>query len=262
MSRTQLSPVVGIAANLIRRAEHPLLLHGTSESYIGAVSGGGGAIPLLIPALGDDHDFAALADRLDGLFLTGGRANIEPHHYGGPPFPDDEYRDPARDATVLPLIRACIDRGVPVFGVCRGMQEINVALGGSLHYRVHLVDGMMDHRMPTEGDMDTKFGLRHSATLAPGGLLSQLVGETDVMINSAHGQGVERLAPGLEVEALAPDGLVEAFRLRDSDSFVVGVQWHAEWRFGEHKIAGALFRTFGAAARDRAATHARRDATA
>ncbi len=222
--------------------------HAASDHYVDAVSGPVGAIPFLIPALGDGHDLAEIADHLDGLFLTGGRANVLPHYYGGAPFPDDEPVDPRRDATVLPLIRACIDQGVPVFGVCRGLQEINVALGGSLHYRVHHVAGKLDHRMPRIGDHATKFGPRHSISLAPGGAFEALVGCREMMVNSAHGQGVDRLAPGLAVEALAPDGIIEGVRVERAETFAVAVQWHAEWRWRDDALSKALFEEFGRAA--------------
>ena len=246
-------PVVGIPTGLILQPGHSIPTHGIGERYIRAVRDGSDADPLLVPALADDFDFDVLAGRLDGLFLTGGRANIEPHHYGGPPFPDDEYRDPPRDNTVLPLIRACVGRGVPVFGVCRGLQEMNVALGGSLHYRVHKVPGMLDHRMPRDGGIDERFGKLHEVALAPGGLFARLIGGRTIAVNTAHGQGIDRLARGLEVEATAPDGLIEGFRLGGTDSFAVGVQWHAEHRYREHALSAALFRAFGDAAR----THAR-----
>ena len=173
MSRPR--PLVGIPANIIDRPEREIPAHITSDNYIDALIGPTDAVPVVIPALGEAHDFADLAGRLDGLFLTGGRANIEPHYYAGAPFPDDEPIDPRRDATALPLIRECIDQGVPVFAVCRGLQEINVALGGSLHYRVHHVDGKLDHRMPRVGDFMSKFAPRHSVSLAPGGAFADLV---------------------------------------------------------------------------------------
>lgn len=244
-------PMVGIATGLIQNPVHSVPAHGIGDRYIQAVRFGAGGDPFLIPVLGEGHDAAALAARLDGLFLPGGRPNIEPHLYGGPPPPEDEFRDPARDATTLPLIVACLELGVPIFGVCRGLQEINVALGGSLHYRVHLVDGKMDHRMPKEGDMDVKFGLKHLVSLDPGGFMAKLVSESDVKVNSAHGQGIDRLADGLAVEALAPDGIIEAIRVEHAKTFAIGVQWHAEWRFEEHDLARALFNSFGDAARDR-----------
>lgn len=246
-------PLVGISTGLIANPFHNVPAHGIGDRYIQAVRSGAGADPFLIPVLGTGHDADSLAARLDGLFLPGGRPNIEPHYYGGPPFPEDEIRDPDRDATTIPLIRACLEQGVPIFGVCRGLQEINVALGGSLHYRVHLVDGKMDHRMPKDGDIEFKFSLRHMVSLEPGGLLATLVDGTEVKVNSAHGQGIDRLAEGLAVEALAPDGLIEAIRVTGADSFAIGVQWHAEWRYEEHELAEALFRRFGDAARERRA---------
>ena len=244
-------PMVGIATGLIHNPVHSVPAHGIGDRYIQAIRFGAEADPFLIPVLGEGHDAMGLAARLDGLFLPGGRPNIEPHHYGGPPFPEDEFRDPDRDATTLPLIRACLELGVPIFGVCRGLQEINVALGGSLHYRVHLVDGKFDHRMPKDDDIEVKFGLRHMVSLNRGGMLATMVDETDVKVNSAHGQGIDRLAEGLAVEALAPDGIIEAIRVVGAKTFAIGVQWHAEWRYDEHDLANALFRKFGDAARER-----------
>lgn len=258
MSSDCVRPLVGIPGSIIRLPEHAVPQHGIGERYITAVAHGSGATPFVIPALADAHDFDAIVEHLDGLFLTGGRANVEPYHYNGPPFPDDEIIDPARDNTVLPLIRACVDKGVPVFGVCRGVQELNVALGGTLHYRVHMVDGKMDHRMPKEGDIEHKFGLRHMVQLTEGGLFHGLVGEKEVKVNSLHGQGIDRPADGMVVEATAPDGIVEGIRLNGTNSFAVGVQWHAEWRYEEHNLASALFREFGNAARERAKTRRKR----
>ena len=246
-------PLVGIITGLIHLPGHSVPAHGAGDRYIGAVRHGAGADPLLVPALGDDLDARGMAERLDGLFLPGGRANVEPHHFDGAPFPEDEVRDPLRDNTVLPLIRACVDLGVPMFGVCRGIQEMNVALGGTLHYRVHLIDGKMDHRMPKEGDIEYKFGLRHSVSLDPDGTFATLVDGSDFMVNSAHGQGIDRLADGFAVEALAPDGIVEAVRIEGAKALSFAVQWHAEWRYDEHELAVALFRAFGDAARERAA---------
>lgn len=247
-------PLVGVATSIIHRIERTIPAHGIGQTYLDAVVHRSAADPFLIPSLGEVHDARTLARHLDGLFLPGGRSNIEPHHYDGPPFPDDEICDPARDSTVLPLIRACVEEAVPVFGVCRGIQEINVALGGTLHYRVHQIEGKLDHRMPQEGDMDTKFGLRHPVSLAPGGSFGELVEATELMVNSAHGQGIDRLADDLVVEALAPDGIIEGVRIEADDRFVVGVQWHAEWRYDEHDLSQALFVAFGTAARHRATT--------
>ena len=246
-------PIIGVPVNTGYLAERDLPFHMAGNHYVSAVVGGADAVPLLIPALGDALDAGTVVGAIDGLLLTGGRANVEPHHYGGAPFPDDEIRDPGRDATVLPLIRACLDTGVPVFGICRGLQEINVALGGTLHYRVHLLDGKLDHRMPPGATAANRYSNEHSIALTGGGSLAGMTGVTEIVVNSLHGQGVDRLAAGLEVEAVAPDGIVEAVRVAGTDTFTVGVQWHAEWGYDTHLLGGALFRAFGDAARVRKA---------
>lgn len=246
-------PLIGIPASIIYLPHHSLAQHGSGERYIRAVSVGAGAVPMVIPALADEFDYVDLAARIDGLMLTGGRANVEPHHYGGPPFPDDEIRDPQRDHTVLPLIRECVKQGVPVFGSCRGIQEINVAMGGSLHYRVHLLPGRNDHRMPREGDVEHRFSIRHPVALAKDGLFEKIVGKDHIRVNSLHAQACDRVAPGFEIEAISDDGVIEGIRYTASDTFCVGVQWHAEWRFEDHPLSGGLLTMFGDAARRRAA---------
>lgn len=256
-----ITPLVGIPASQIFIPSHSLAQHGAGERYIRAVAEGAGALPMVIPALAEHYDFGDLADRLDGLMLTGGRANVEPHHFGGDPFPDDEVRDPLRDNTVLPLIRACIDRGVPVFGSCRGIQEINVAMGGTLHYRCHLVDGFDDHRMPRDGDMEHKFSLRHPVVTAEGGMFHEILGGRETMVNSLHGQCVDEVAPGFEIECVSPDGVIEGIR-HTGETFCVGVQWHAEWRFEDSPLSLGLWQAFGAAARTRALQRTGRAAAA
>ena len=246
-------PLIGVAATYSTDNPNRFPLHTTSDKYLRTVIDGAGAMPVSIPALGDRLDVGGIADSLDGLLLPGGRANIEPHHYGGPAFPDDEFIDPGRDATVLPLIRACVDKGVPVFGICRGIQELNVALGGSLHYRIHLLPGKEDHRMRRDLEtVEERFALRHLIHLTPNSLLEKLAGESEVMVNSLHGQGVDRPADGLVVDATSPDGVIEAVRLPTARSFTVGVQWHAEWDFEDHTLSRRLYETFGDAARTRA----------
>ena len=246
-------PLVGVAASYSTDNPNRHPLHTTSDKYLRSVIDGAGALPVAIPALGEMLDVGRIADSLDGLLLPGGRANIEPHHYGGPTFPDDEFIDPRRDATVLPLARACIDKGVPVFGICRGIQELNVALGGSLHYRIHMLPGKEDHRMHRDPDtVEERFALRHLIHIVPKSLLEKLAGELEVMVNSLHSQGIDRPADGLVVEATSPDGIVEAVRLPTAKSFTVGVQWHAEWDFEDHTLSRRLFEAFGEAARERA----------
>ncbi|MBT4907821.1 MAG: gamma-glutamyl-gamma-aminobutyrate hydrolase family protein [Rhodospirillaceae bacterium] len=243
-------PFVGVASSYSTDNPNRFPLHTTSDKYLRSAIHGSGVMPVAIPSLSDLLDVQVYAERLDGLLLPGGRANVEPHHYDGPDFPDDEVVDPGRDGTVLPLIRACVEHGVPVFGICRGIQEMNVALGGTLHYRLHLLPDKMDHRMRRDVDTQAeKMALRHPINLTPGGLLSELVGEEEVMVNSLHGQGIDRPADGFVVEAVSPDNVVEAVRLEGSKGLAIGVQWHAEWDIENHPLSRRLFEAFGDAAR-------------
>jgi putative glutamine amidotransferase len=253
-------PLICVSANSRqpddRRQRQPV--YSTAERYVHSLMKMVDCIPVLMPPLGDAMDAAELVSRMDGFVLTGGLANVEPHHYDGPPFPDDEPIDPGRDALVLPLVRACIAERVPVFGICRGIQEINVALGGSLHYRIHQLPGKNDHRMPRSEDLTQEevYQLKHMVRLTPGGLFHSLTGRDETMVNSLHGQGVDRLGEGLVVEAISPDGVIEGVRYADEAQFIVGVQWHAEWQPEEHTLSGALYTAFGEAARERAARRA------
>ena len=247
-------PLVCVPASHIEVRPEGYRVHATGSTCVESVERFSQCVPIVLPALAGRIDVESFASRIDGLLLTGGRANIEPHHYGGDPFPDDEFTDPGRDNTVLPLVRACVEAEVPVFGICRGIQELNVALGGTLHYRVHQVPGLDDHRMPQHDDLTAEqiFEPRHLVRLAGGGTFEGLVGRSEVMVNSLHGQGIDRLAERLAVEARSPDGVIEGVRLRSDPSFTVGVQWHAEWKPEEHALSRALFGEFGAAARVRA----------
>ena len=255
-------PLVGVSTSVIVMEDGRYPVHATGAKNIDAVERFTGCTPVMLPALGDRLDAERFVERIDGLVLTGGRANVEPHHYDGSPFPDDEPIDPERDATVLSMVRACVAAGVPVFGICRGIQEMNVALGGSLHYRLHLLEDKDDHRMPRRDDVTAEeiFRLRHPVRLTRGGFFERLAGTPEVMVNSLHGQGIDRLADPLEIEALAPDGVIEGVRLKDDRTFTVGVQWHAEWKPEEHPLSRRLFEEFGHAARARA--RSRRDPAA
>ena len=248
-------PLICVSANAMEAAHRRSLVHATGERNVHALLKMVDCIPVLLPPVGAAVDVAELVSRMDGFVLTGGRANVEPHHYDGPAFPDDELIDPGRDAIVLPLVRACIAARVPVFGICRGIQEINVALGGSLHYRIHELPGKNDHRRPRRDDVTQEevFRLNHMVKLTPGGLFQALTGHDEMMVNSLHGQGVDRLGKGLVVEAVSADGVVEGLRYNDDTQFIVGVQWHAEWQPEEHALSAALYTAFGEAARARAA---------
>ncbi len=215
---------------------------------------GAGGLPLLIPALGGRVDPEDLLDGLDGLLLSGSPSNVEPHHYDGPPAPPASARDPARDATTLPLIRRAIARAVPLLAICRGVQELNVALGGSLHQEVHALSGRLDHRSDKTVSPPERYRPAHEAILTPGGSLQALLGGVErIAVNSLHGQAIDRLAARLAVEAVAPDGTIEAVRVAGAPGFALGVQWHPEWRVLEHPISRRLFAAFGAACRARAA---------
>lgn len=225
----------------------------TAEKYARASMEISSTVPLLIPAFGETTNFKSIINTIDGLLLTGGRANVEPYHYGGPKFPADEIIDPARDKTVLPLVRGCIERGIPVFGICRGIQEINVAMGGTLHYRVHILPGKNDHRMRRDTEiLAERFEPRHSIYLTPDGLLNSMIGKNETVVNSLHGQSIDKVAKHFVVEAMSPDGVIEAIHMPNADRFTVGVQWHAEWRAQEHDLARELFKAFGDAAHDHA----------
>lgn len=255
MTKTALRPLIAVSANAMEAAPRGTPVHATAQRNVESLLKMVDCIPVLLPPVGAAVDIVELLSRVDGVVLTGGRSNVEPHYYDGPAFPPDEIVDPGRDALVLPLVRACIAARVPVFGICRGIQEINVALGGSLHYRIHQLAGKNDHRRPQVEGVTTEevYRLNHMVRLTPGGLFQSLTGEDETMVNSLHGQGVDRLGEGLVVEATSPDGVIEGLRYEDDTHFIVGVQWHAEWQPEEHALSAALYNAFGEAARARAA---------
>jgi len=255
MSDERAVPLVGIPTCLRTHQHHDWYMAG--DKYVRAVSEGVGGIPLLIPALGEGLALHELIARLDGLLFTGSPSNIEPHHYDGEPSAPGTLHDPARDATTLPLIRAAVADGLPLLAICRGHQELNVALGGTLHQQVHELPGMMDHRDDEQAPVEIQYGPAHPVRLVAGGLLERLIGQSEITVNSLHGQGIDRLAPGLVAEALAPDGLIEAVRVADSPAFAVSVQWHPEWRYYNNPASLALLAAFGDAVKARAAARRR-----
>lgn len=240
-------PIIGVSA-CTKPIGHNLY-HTAGDKYLQAITQVAGGMPLIIPALGEQLDQAYLLQHLDGLVFTGSPSNVEPHHYAGDPSEPGTAHDPARDNTTLPLIKAAIAAGIPVLGICRGFQEMNVAFGGALHQRVHEVDGLMDHREPADLESEQQYGLRHAVHVQPGGVLAGIGFADEVQVNSIHGQGVQRLAPGLRVEALAPDGLIEAFSVIGAKSFALGVQWHPEWQVRSNPNYLAIFQAFGEACR-------------
>ena len=252
-----ITPIVGIVCNYSdEKPENPS--HRCGDRYIAAVRDVAGALPLLLPALGA-ADIGCLLDRLDGVVLTGGASNVEPRHYA-PDRPQVGEIDARRDEMALPLIREAVQRGIPVFGICRGHQEINVAFGGTLHGELKDVPGRINHRRNRELPFEESLAPRHWLDLTPGGLLEELVGGPRVQVNSLHGQGIDALADRLIVEGVCDDGTIEAIRVEGAGRFAVGVQWHAEWQAAATPIHAALFQRFGDAARDhanRSQAHAR-----
>lgn len=243
-------PVVGVPADRRMMGNHAF--HMAGEKYIQALIDGAEVLPLVVPALADGLDIDALLAQVDGILLTGSPTDIEPHHYGDEPSASGTLHDPHRDELTLPLAQRALACGVPVLAVCRGFQELNVALGGSLHQKVHEVAGYHNHRENPDDELDVQYGPAHDINLVAGGLLYALAGTAVVAVNSLHGQGVARLADGVTVEAVADDGLIEAFRIDDAPGFNLAVQWHPEWHVTESDFSMAIFKAFGDACRRRA----------
>jgi putative glutamine amidotransferase len=223
------------------------------EKYLKALADAAEALPLIVPVLADLVDVDELLSRCDGILLTGSPSNVEPQHYDGAASREGTLHDPARDALTLPLARRALERGIPLFAVCRGFQELNVALGGTLHQHVHEVPGFRTHKEDPGDPLEVQYGPAHPVTLVEGGLLRRLAGTDTVMVNSLHSQGIRRLAGGITVEALADDGLVEAFTVDEAPAFALAVQWHPEWQVNSNPFSMKLFKVFGDACREYAA---------
>ena len=221
-------------------------VHQVNDEYIIAIRDGAGALPLLIPSTDAPLDIAAVLGAVDGLLFTGSPSNVAPSHYGTTARPGTEM-DERRDATTLPLLRAAIAAGKPLLAICRGFQELNVALGGSLHQHVHEIPGRLDHREPKDVPLEVEYGPAHAIAITPNGLLARLSSLAEANVNSLHHQGIDRLAPGLRAEATAPDGQIEAVCLDGAKAFLLGVQWHPEWQFTRDPLSRAIFAGFGRA---------------
>ncbi len=241
------TPLIGVTSCL--KPRDGLHFHTVGDKYVEAVVLGSGGLPVLVPAIGDRLDPDALLDRLDGLLVTGSPSNVAPSHYGGPQAREDNLADPARDATTLPLIRRAVARGVPLLAICRGIQELNVALGGTLATEIQERPGALDHRAAPSDNQDERFAIRQTVTIKPGSCLAQAFGAGDIRVNSVHRQGLDRVAPRLQVEAVAEDGTVEAVSVRDAKGFAVGVQWHPEYWVTSDEASAKIFRMFGEATR-------------
>ncbi len=248
-------PLVGIPCDTKEFPPHPFQAVG--EKYINGVAIGARAIPLLIPGFGGGRDLERLdglididdlLDSLDGIFLPGSPSNVEPQVYGGHDPRPTTLLDTQRDTLTMPLIRRTLERGMPLFAVCRGIQELNAALGGSLFQHVEEIPGRIDHRAP-DAPRDEQYKVTHDILVTEGSMLHRITGKTRYMVNSLHGQGIDRLADGLTVEAVAPDGQIEAVSVTGAPTFQFGAQWHPEWRFQERAEDHALFTAFGDACR-------------
>lgn len=241
-------PVVGIIGNsYLMNDEYPTQAGGTMNSD--AVANVSHCLPLLIPSDPRYVTVDELLEVCDGFLLTGGRPNVHPEEYGEDATDAHGEFDRARDAITLPLVRACVERGQPFMGICRGFQEVNVAMGGTLYPEIRDLPGRMNHRMPPDGTLEEKFALRHVVSLNEGGVFHQLFGAPEVMTNTLHGQGIKRVGQRVVIDGHAPDGTPEAIYIKDAPGFTLSVQWHPEWDAINDPVSRPLFEAFGAAVR-------------
>lgn len=239
-------PLVAVPAD--RRFFDNYDWHATPNQYLEALMATADVVPVIVPAFGERLDLDSLLERVDGVLVTGSKSNVHPSLYGGDASEKNGPYDPDRDATVLPLIRKAVEKGVPLLAICRGIQEMNVALGGTLFTEVQDIDGRLDHRGP-EGDHDARFALRQNVRIAEGSCLADVFGAGEIVVNSVHRQAVDRVGPNLVVEATAQDGTVEAISVKDAPAFAVGVQWHPEYWVKSDDNSAKIFRAFAQAVR-------------
>ena len=240
-------PLVAVSTD-VRHFEN-YTWHAAPRQYLEAALGVAGVLPVLVPSFGGRLDLEALLGRVDGVLLTGSKSNVHPSHYGGEASEANGPYDEARDATTLPLIRLAIERGVPLLAICRGIQELNVALGGTLASEIQEMEGRIDPRAPVSDDQDERFAIRQTVSIKPGPCLAGVFGAGDIAVNSVHRQAVGRLGGRLQVEATAEDGTVEAVSVIGAKAFAVGVQWHPEYWVGSDQPSNRLFSAFGDAVR-------------
>ena len=247
-------PLIGISCCTKQFGIFGMPNHAASDTYVRATDEVIGGVPILLPANGPTADIATLLDRLDGIILTGSRSNVQPTLYDGPPHAEGTPEDPGRDGITLPMIRAAIIRGVPLLAICRGFQELNVALGGSLHQRLQDLPDRFDHSTPMQPSARLRQAKAHTVRVTSGGWLHRLAGAAEIAVNSLHNQGIDKLAPGLVVEGVAPDGTIEAVRVVASQAgpaigYAVGVQWHPEYDWRTDSLSKSIFEQFGEAVR-------------
>lgn len=245
-------PVVGVIGN-VYSVENRFTVQMAGERNLRAVADVAKALPMIFAGSTAITEIAALLDVVDGVLLTGGRANVHPSHFRTEPDPAYEPYDEGRDALALALTRACVDQGVPIFGLCRGLQEMNVAFGGSLHPEIRELPGRMNHRMPRlesgeiHPDPTVVFADRHDVALTPDGVFRQILGQDVIRVNSLHGQGILELGERVVAEGVAEDSTIEAISIADAPAFALGVQWHAEYDPQINPVNRLLFEAFGRA---------------
>lgn len=248
-------PIIAIPADI--RSLDGAEWHAAQTQYLAAALKVADVMSFIVPAFEEGNDIDAILDRVDGLLVSGSATNVHPSLYGVEAKESDGPFDPARDATSLPLIRRAIDRGVPMLAICRGIQELNVALGGTLASEIQEQPGIWDHRKPDDIDRDKAFAIRQPVYIREGSCIAQhLVMTGEVQINSLHRQAIAKTAPRLQVEATAEDGTIEAVSVIDAKGFAVGVQWHPEYWAETDAPSRALFKAFGTAVRDYKASKA------
>jgi putative glutamine amidotransferase len=241
-------PIIGIIGNsFLINDQYPAHAGGAMNSE--AISGVSDCMPMLIPADPRYLSVEELMETCDGFLLTGGRPNVHPEEYGEAETEAHGAFDRARDAITLPLVRACVENGQPFFGICRGFQEVNVAMGGTLYPEIRDLPGRTNHRMPPDGTLEEKFALRHCVTLTKGGVFHLLFGSDQVMTNTLHGQGIKTPGARIAIDGCAPDGTPEAIYVKDAPGFTLSVQWHPEWDAANDPVSRPLFKAFGDAAR-------------
>ncbi|MFK0333169.1 gamma-glutamyl-gamma-aminobutyrate hydrolase family protein [Rhizobium sp. NPDC090275] len=245
-------PIVAVPADI--RSFDGATWHAVQHQYVRAALNASGVMAFIIPAFEEGYDIDAILDRVDGVLVSGSASNVHPARYGKEATEADGPFDPARDATSLPLIRRAIDRAIPLLAICRGIQELNVALGGTLASEIQDQPGIWDHRKPDNVDRDGMYAIRQNVHVREGSCIAGIVGAGEIKVNSLHRQAIAETAPRLAVEAVAEDGTVEAVSVIDAKAFAVGVQWHPEYWAETDKPSNQLFTAFGDAVRDYAAT--------
>jgi putative glutamine amidotransferase len=242
-----ITPLVGLPSDTYE--SNGLFFHSLGDKYVRAISEVARCLPVMIPSIGEALDIDALLDRVDGILMTGAVSNVHPPHYGEEPTSEHEPYDHSRDSTTLKLIKAVVARGMPLFSICRGFQELNVVMGGTLETELQKGEGRLDHRSRKVPDLDVRYGPAHKISIRPGGMLERILGKRETMINSIHRQGIKKLAPGLEVEATAPDGIIEAVSVKGAKTFAFGTQWHPEYKAAQNPDSVKLFEAYGDAVR-------------